>query len=167
MRAGIALGSNIEPRLEHLRTARLRLLEIHEGSEPALESKVYETSPVDCPPGSDSFLNAVMEIETSLPPSDLLVRLQDIEQAMGRPSAHTKNSPRSIDLDVLYCGNLTSTGARLRLPHPQFAQRRFVLAPLSDIRPDLVLPNFTKNIEQLLRACASVESLDVFKNTIY
>lgn len=166
MRAGIALGSNIEPRLEHLQTARQHLLKLHEGPAPALDSKVYETSPVDCPAGSQPFLNAVMEIETSLPPASLLARLQDIEQAMGRPVERAKNSPRPIDLDVLYCGNLTKSDAGLELPHPRLAQRRFVLTPLADIRPDLILPNFTKNVEKLLANLPFDEKIAIFKNSI-
>jgi len=166
MRAGIALGSNIEPRLEHLQSARQRLLELHEGADPALESKVYETAPVDCPPGSGAFLNAVMEVETPLSPAGLLRRLQDIERAMGRPRQHTKNSPRPIDLDVLYCDNFAYSDGTLEIPHPRLTERQFVLRPLVDIRPELVLPNFTQTTEQLLRNCESDEKIDIFENSI-
>ncbi|HRJ71031.1 MAG TPA: 2-amino-4-hydroxy-6-hydroxymethyldihydropteridine diphosphokinase [Terrimicrobiaceae bacterium] len=167
MRAGIALGSNIEPRLLNLQTARRRIFALHSGNVPVACSKVYETSPVDCAPGTSPFLNAVLEITSDLPPEILHQRLQAIERELGRPESHERNSPRTIDLDLLYCASLIHHSPTLTLPHPRIAQRQFVLMPLCDIRPTLILPNFTQNIEQLSRACSSAESLNVYCETIY
>ncbi len=167
MQVGIALGSNIEPRLLHLHTARRRLFELHSGGKPVLCSKVYETSPVDCPEGSAPFLNAVLEIDTECTPQELLVRLQEIEQSMGRPSAHEKNSPRTIDLDMLYCGDMALSDESLTLPHPRIKERHFVLQPLADIRPNLILPKFTKSVKVLASELKTSERLSVFTDTIY
>lgn len=167
MRAGIALGSNIEPRLLNLQAARRRILELHTGSGPVLGSKVYETSPVDCAPDTPAFLNAVLEIASDLAPEDLHYALQKIEIDLGRPPAHEKNSPRTIDLDLLYCGDCLVNTPALTLPHPRIAQRQFVLRPLADIRPSLLLPNFLKNVSETLSLLKNEEKLNEYSLSIY
>jgi 2-amino-4-hydroxy-6-hydroxymethyldihydropteridine diphosphokinase len=159
MRAGVALGSNIEPRLGYLQQARRRLLCLHSGTQPVLHSKVYETAPVGCPPGSPPFLNAALELSTDLSPQQLLLKFKGIESDLGRLPTSTRNSPRSIDIDLLYCDSVVLSEPNLTIPHPQIAKRRFVLQPLADIRPDLVLPNFTSNIQQLLAELQNDESV--------
>lgn len=165
MRAGIALGSNIEPRLVHLQNAKRRISELNSGSEPVLASKVYETSPVDCEAGTANFLNAVLEISVDLSPEELFEKLQRIENDMGRPANHARNSPRCIDLDILYYGNITVKTEKLTIPHPRIAEREFVLRPLADIRALLELPFVTKTIEQLLNV-TNVENIKVYSNSI-
>lgn len=150
MRAGIALGSNLGDRLSALRAGRDLLLRLHESASPADVSPAYETSPVDCMPGSPAFLNAVAEIETPLGPHDLLRTLQDFERQLGRPATHGKNSPRVLDLDILYCGGLTISTDIFTIPHPRLHLRRFVLQPLADIRPQLVIPGHTRAVAELL-----------------
>jgi 2-amino-4-hydroxy-6-hydroxymethyldihydropteridine diphosphokinase len=167
MKAGIALGSNIEPRLLHLHTARRRILALHDSSDPAVASKVYETSPVDCPQGSGPFLNAVLEITTSLGPRELLRRLQTIEQELGRPAEHGRNTPRPIDLDILYCDDLVLDEPDLTVPHPRIAQRRFVLQPLADIRPDLRLPRADRTVADTLKILDSDETVVEFCSALY
>ena len=167
MRAGIALGSNIEPRLLNLQAARRRIFELNQDSAPVLSSKVYETSPVDCAPGTSAFLNAVLEIESDLTPADLHRALQQIETDLGRPSAHAKNSPRTIDLDLLYFGDSVVNTPALTLPHPRIAERRFVLRPLVDVRPDLRLPNFRNNVSETLRNLTTDEILNEYCLSIY
>jgi len=166
MRAGIALGSNIEPRLLNLQAAHRGLLELHRGPEPVLCSKVYETSPVQCPDGSPLFLNSVIEITTDLPPREMLARLQTLESTLGRPPHREQNSPRTIDLDLIYCGDLTLSDPDLILPHPRLAGRKFVLQPLADIRPELILPDFTENVDELLRRCKSDEIVNAYLKSI-
>jgi len=150
MKAGIALGSNLGDRAGHLTAARLFLFSLHESSEPPLCSALYETEPVDCAPGTDAFLNAVVEIETALEPAALLARLRAFEEQHGRAADRAKNSPRVIDLDLLYCGESKSESFELTLPHPRMTTRRFVLQPLADIRPDLVLPGEARTVAELL-----------------
>jgi 2-amino-4-hydroxy-6-hydroxymethyldihydropteridine diphosphokinase len=149
---GLALGSNLGDRLVHLRAARDFLAALHEGDQAPLVSSVYETDPVDCPPGSPSFLNAVLEIMTSLDPEELLVRAGAFERRLGRAAMRERNSPRPVDIDLLYAGDRCIGTARLVLPHPRLTQRRFVLQPLAEFRPDLVLPGQSQRVADLLEA---------------
>ncbi len=167
MKAGIALGSNIEPRLLHLSEAFSRIRALHEGSGPALGSKVYETAPLDCPVGSPLFLNGAIEIETSTTPSSLLASLQKIEQDLGRPLNQGYHLPRTIDLDLLYLGDLTIQTPELTLPHPAIAQRLFVLVPLADIRPNLIPPGWNTSVATVLSQISSPHKMDVYCNAIY
>lgn len=150
MRVGIALGSNIGDRLNYLRVARSHLFALHEDGGPFLCSRVYETEPDDCPPESPLFLNATIEMASSLPALDLLAELQRIEQSLGRPHEHGFHAPRTIDLDILYFDNLAFKLPDLELPHPRIAERAFVLRPLADVCPDRILPGFTTSVRHLL-----------------
>jgi 2-amino-4-hydroxy-6-hydroxymethyldihydropteridine diphosphokinase len=150
MRCGIALGSNIADRRAHLRAARAAVEQLHHGPEPLLASSLYEAEPVGCAPGTEPFLNAVVEIEHPGPPLALLHALRAIEESLGRPSQRPRNAPRTIDLDLLYAGDCVMTGEELTLPHPRLGERRFVLAPLAEIRPQLRLPGTTEPVEAQL-----------------
>ena len=146
-------------RLDNLRQAREQVLAAPEWrgavADPGgcLCASIYETEPVGCPPGSAAFLNTVLELATppETTPALILRRLQAIELALGRPSRHPRNAPRAIDLDLLYLGEIELAGADLTLPHPRLCQRRFVLAPLAEIRPDLILPGDPMPMAELLR----------------
>lgn len=150
MRTGIALGSNLGNRLPNLRLGRDAVACLSTG--PVLSSRVYETEPVDCESDAPNFLNAVIEIEFDGDPFELLAALQRIESDAGRPAGRTRNSPRTLDLDILYNGNRVLSSERLIIPHPRLHERRFVLAPLHDIRPDLILPKQTSTVAALLLA---------------
>ena len=152
VQTGLALGSNLGDRLAHLRAGRDFLLALHEGPRPPALSPVYETAPVGCPPGSPAFLNAVIEIETSLDPAALLARLAAFEQQLGRPARRITNAPRLLDLDLLYAGDTILDLPTLTVPHPRLAQRRFVLQPLAAIRPQLIIPGQSLTVTQLLAA---------------
>lgn len=167
MRAGIALGSNIEPRLVYLQAARRRIFDLHAGTQPILCSRVYETSPVDCPTESPPFLNAAFEFSTEMQPQELLDKLKSIERDLGRQAAQKRNSPRTIDIDLLYCDDIVLSDSDLTLPHPRISGRRFVLQPLVDIRPDLILPHFTKSVQKLLEELESDETVEYYCSVIY
>ena len=156
---GFALGSNLGDRWSHLRAARDFLAARHEGAGPPAVSPVYETDPVDCPPDSAPFLNAVMEIMTSLPPEDLLAASDTFELQLGRGAQRARNAPRPIDLDILYAGDRQIDATRLTVPHPRLTQRRFVLQPLADLRPDLVLPGQTRSIADLLAVLPEIPAV--------
>jgi 2-amino-4-hydroxy-6-hydroxymethyldihydropteridine diphosphokinase len=147
----------------HLRQARACLMASVLLSPPILASSLYLTSPVDCPPGSDSFLNGVIEAELIGEPAALLRELRGLELSLGRPARSKRNAPRIIDLDLLYAGDCASRARGLVLPHPRIGERRFVLAPLAEIRPGLILPGQTQTIAQLLEKLPpgdSAEPLD-------
>jgi 2-amino-4-hydroxy-6-hydroxymethyldihydropteridine diphosphokinase len=144
MRAGIALGSNLGGREAILSDAIGHLREIHEHGD-FLLSSLHETEPMDCPPGSPLFLNGVVELETSLSPLELLHKCQNLEIAAGRPRNHGTNEPRHLDLDLLYCDGITLRLPELELPHPRITERLFVLAPLSEILPNLQLPGWDRS----------------------
>jgi 2-amino-4-hydroxy-6-hydroxymethyldihydropteridine diphosphokinase len=150
MKVGIALGSNLGDRLANLRAARKAVVDLGANSASVLVSPVYETEPVGCELGADKFLNAVLEIECDGDPTDLLEKLIRIEESLGRNRNHARNLSRKIDLDVLYAGELSVDNERLQLPHPRLHQRKFVLQPLADIRPNLIFPNQTKSVRELL-----------------
>ena len=159
MRAGIALGSNVGDPLANLKAARAEIERIAGAAAPQLVSKIYETEPVDCEPGARSFLNAVIEIAFDAGPSQLHSRLREIERQLGRPAVHARNVSRIIDLDLLYFGDHVIDTAELRLPHPRMHERAFVLRPLADIRPELVLPKQGRSVRELLAALGDTSQL--------
>lgn len=151
-RAGIALGSNLGDRLAHVRAALAGLREIATPGEPVLTASVYQTEPRLCPPGSPDFLNSVVEIHFDGTPLELLGKTRAIELRLGRTRTDERNAPRTIDLDLLYLGDETHSSDTLELPHPRIRERRFVLQPLAEIRPALVLPGHSLAITNLLAA---------------
>jgi len=159
MRAGIALGSNLGDRLGQLQAARAQVIGLPGFQPPLLASAVYETEPVDCEPNAPRFLNAVLEIEYVPDARNLLQELGLIEAALGRPPSHARNVSRTLDLDLLYCGDAQFSEPELQLPHPRMRDRRFVLEPLSDIRPDLVLPSQSESVAALLRRLSPTPAL--------
>jgi len=152
MRAGIALGSNVGDRLQSLIAGREALEKLEGAEGPRIHSSLYETEPVGTEPDAAPFLNAVVELDFHGHPATLLEALQQIESAMGRPSKRPRNAPRTIDLDILYVGNLTLSTPDIVIPHPRLHLRRFVLVPLAEIRPDLRLPGQHHTVSELLAA---------------
>jgi len=159
MKAFVALGSNLGDRVDNLKLAANALQAL--SRKPIRKSAVYESSPVDCPTNSPTFLNAVIEIDVDdgLSPHELLQTLQSIERKRGRKPKQVLNEPRPIDLDLICCGNLEINEPDLIVPHPRAHQRRFVLQPLSDLAPELVLPGQTKTIRHFLASLPDVESV--------
>ena len=150
MRIGIALGSNLGDRLANLCAARKAVVDFAADKSSVLASRVYETEPIDCEPGAGKFLNAVLEIEYGGDPTELLEKMVRVEESLGRDPNHAQNVSRKIDIDLLYADDLIVKSERLQLPHPRMHLRKFVLQPLADIRPDLVLPNQAKPVSDLL-----------------
>ncbi|MDQ3623463.1 MAG: 2-amino-4-hydroxy-6-hydroxymethyldihydropteridine diphosphokinase [Verrucomicrobiota bacterium] len=165
MRAGIALGSNLGDRLASLRRAREEVLALPGVRGSVKLSRVYETEPVGTEPGAGAFLNAVMEVEYDGQPITLLDGLQSIEARMGRPSKRPRNAPRPIDLDVLYAGNLVLSNDEVVIPHPRLHLRRFVLAPLNDIRPELVLPGQERSVAESLAHLTDTARVELFRDS--
>ena len=150
MRTGVALGSNLGDRMENLRAARKEIVALAGVTPPILSSAIYETDPMGCEPGAGNFLNAVLEFDYDGDPAELLAELRRIEESLGRARNHLRNVSRKIDIDLLYCGNLKIDSEQLQVPHPRMHLRKFVLQPLAKIRPEMVLPDQTKTVRELL-----------------
>lgn len=153
--AAVGFGSNLGNKLSYL-TASMRMILELPGVELVAKSHVYETEPVDVPPefANISFVNAVaiFSVPAAMSVEEWSSRLHSIEGDLMRTRSRVPNTPRTIDLDLLYFGDTVSDKPHLCLPHPQIASRRFVCQPLSDLRPDLILPGQTKSVARLLAA---------------
>ena len=149
--AYIALGSNIGDSQRILLRAITRLEALSD--RPLFKSSLWETEPVDCPPGSPPFINAVVALlpRDAETPESLLIRLHEIEAEFGRVRTGAQNAPRSLDLDLIAFGEETRARPELLLPHPRAHLRRFVLEPLRELYPDLVLPGHNKAVSELLQ----------------
>jgi 2-amino-4-hydroxy-6-hydroxymethyldihydropteridine diphosphokinase len=104
----------------------------------------------------------VLEIEYAGDPHELLERTMPIEQSLGRDRDHAASTSRKIDIDLLYADDIMTDNARLQLPHPRMCKREFVLRPLAEIRPDLVLPNQSRPVRELLAQVADSTKVQCF-----
>jgi 2-amino-4-hydroxy-6-hydroxymethyldihydropteridine diphosphokinase len=147
-RAFIGLGSNVGDRLQYLQHALKRLGDTS-GMQIIGVSSVYETAPVG-PVAQAWFLNAVAAVDTSLSPATLLHHTQAIERALGRQTTY-RWGPRTIDLDILLYGDTQVSTATLKVPHVELCHRAFVMVPLLELAPALVLPDGT-TVDACLRA---------------
>jgi 2-amino-4-hydroxy-6-hydroxymethyldihydropteridine diphosphokinase len=134
----LGLGSNVGDRREHLQGA-VDALPAH-GVRVLASSSVYETEPVGEVLDQREFLNACVRIETAHDPQTLLDACKAVERELGRAPGGVRHGPRPIDVDVLLLGELEHRSERLRLPHQQVTSRRFVLVPLLELAPGLVVP---------------------------
>jgi 2-amino-4-hydroxy-6-hydroxymethyldihydropteridine diphosphokinase len=141
----LSLGSNVGDRESNLRKAIAELANV--GRVTAISS-FYETEPVEFLDQA-WFVNCAVGLETSLAPEQLMSKLLEIEQEMGRQRMQ-KKGPRTIDIDILLFGKRVIDSPRLRVPHPEMRQRRFVLEPLAEIAPELRHPLLKKTVRELL-----------------
>lgn len=142
----LSLGSNVGDREAHLRAAVARL-------EPAgvrvlRQSSIYETEPQDVR-GQPWFLNLVVEAETEVTPTQLLLRIGEIESQLGRRRIIPKG-PRTIDIDILFYDDAVVETPELEIPHPRLADRRFVLEPLAELAPELRHPVSGRTVREML-----------------
>ena len=148
--AYISLGSNLGDSAAILRAAIARLQGLSD--EPIAQSSLWQTTPVDCPPGSPLFLNAVvgLRVRAGESPETLLRALQALEGEFGRRPKVVLNEPRPLDLDLLSFGAEVRNTPQLVLPHPRAHLRRFVLQPWSELAPDLITTGQTLSVRELL-----------------
>lgn len=159
-RCVIALGSNLGDRLANLRAARDRLRALAGPGGGFVQAPVYQTEPVGCPPGSPAFLNTVVAMQFGGTAGELHAASRRIELELGRPAQCPRNAPRPIDLDLLVVGEEVLATGELTIPHPRLTGRRFVLQPLANILPELVLPGDSLTIaEHLARLPAGEPAL--------
>ncbi len=149
----IALGSNLTSRYGDPRQNILHALErmAELSSQPLAVSSLWQTDPLECPPDSPVFVNAVAALiaHPKFDPLALLHKLQNIEEESGRHRSGI-NAPRSLDLDILAFGRQCLESKALTLPHPRAMQRLFVLSPLAEIAPDFIFPGQSCSVAQLL-----------------
>lgn len=161
-----ALGSNLG---DSRRIILDTLAQLQNFSEfPILKSSLWQTAPVECPPGSPKFVNAVaglvpLENET---PLGLLRRLRKLERKFGRRPKKVLNEARPLDLDLIAFGNETRNSPELILPHPRAHLRRFVLQPLSEIAPRLILPGQGKTVAELLASLTDDSMVELLSDEI-
>lgn len=158
--AFIALGSNLGDSRRILEQAMVRLRDL--SVSPIRRSSLWRSAPVDCPPGSLDFVNAVVALTpgSNETPESLLAKLRDIEVEFGRRPKLVLNEPRPLDLDLIAFGSEVRATDQLTLPHPRAHLRRFVLAPLCELAPTLVLPGQTKSVAELLGSLATGERIE-------
>jgi 2-amino-4-hydroxy-6-hydroxymethyldihydropteridine diphosphokinase len=149
VRAFLGLGSNLGDRRGHLREAVARLPDV------AAVSPLYETDPVGGPPGQGAYLNCVVELRTARTPRELLAAAQAAEAAAARVRVE-RWGPRTLDVDVLLVGDDTVAEPDLTVPHPRMWQRGFVLVPLGDLAPELVLGHLTSELASGIRAAGNL-----------
>jgi 2-amino-4-hydroxy-6-hydroxymethyldihydropteridine diphosphokinase len=151
MRIGFSLGSNSGDRFAQMCEARDRISTALDAS--AIQSSpLYETSPVGVREEYRhlNFLNAVVSVETSRSARDWLAACRAVEDSMGRIRVGDRYAPRTIDVDILFAGVECIDSADLTVPHPRWMKRRFVVQPLADIHPDLVLPCMETSVADYL-----------------
>ncbi len=148
VRAWIGLGANLGDARETIEHA-LKALQETPGVESLVVAPLYGSDPVDAQ--GPTFINTVAQIQTTLAPLPLLDALQSIEQAYGRERPY-RNAPRTLDLDLLLYEGVTLLTPRLTLPHPRMHERAFVLRPLIDLTPDLLLTQ--GSLHALLAQCS-------------
>ena len=148
--AYIALGSNLGASRALLEQAIQRLQDLSDA--PLKRSSIWRTTPVDCPPGSDAFINAVvaLKVRAGETPEGLMGKMQALEKEFGRTPKKVMNEARPLDLDLIAFGSETRNSGELILPHPRAHLRRFVLEPLNEIAPDLIFAGQKKTVRELL-----------------
>lgn len=153
----VALGSNLGDPAANLQAACHELATLSTG--PLLRSSFWRTAPVDCPPGSPDFVNAVVAWKAApdQTPESLLASLQAIEHKLGRQRKGVINEARSLDLDLIMFGGEERRTPELILPHPRAHLRRFVLEPLVEILPDCRAPGWAASARELLSRLPDLE----------
>jgi len=156
---GFSLGSNLGDRIGYLSKAKECILE-DPGAIFVAQSSLYETEPVGVKPEYQEllYLNSVLIIESELAPESWLEKLRIIETNLGRERSEDRFAPRTIDVDILYAGGSRLDGNGLVVPHPRWMKRRFVVEPLAEVRPELVLPGTSQSVQEILAGLKGGES---------
>jgi len=158
-RVFLGLGSNVGDRLSYLRQS-VEALDAVAGVVVHTCSSIYETEPWG-QENQPSFLNQIIEIYTDLDANVLLQHCRNIEKKLGRKKGNKWGS-RIIDLDILLYGQMTMRTDTLQIPHPQLANRRFVLEPLAEIDASVIVPEVNKTVDILLKQCPDKKAVKLY-----
>ena len=161
LQIGFSLGSNLGDKISNLSKARRELLRAGDARELA-KSSLYETEPVDVRPEFQhlKFINAVLLLETRSRARDWLEHIARIESQFGRRrDGDDKNAPREIDIDIIFAGDQLIGSGGLVVPHPRWAERRFVVQPLAEVQPDRILPGSNRTVAQILETLPGADEL--------
>jgi 2-amino-4-hydroxy-6-hydroxymethyldihydropteridine diphosphokinase len=163
METGFSLGSNMGGRLHLLRQAKTLIL-----LEPQVkfidQSPVYETEPVGVKPQYKSmkFLNALLIVESPYTAAEWLAKIKKIETVLHRVRTEDICAPRTIDVDIIFFGDQIVDSDLLQIPHPRWSERRFVVQPLADVRPELVLPGTDEPVRKILADMTDNDDVRLF-----
>lgn len=157
--AYIALGSNLGDSVANIRSAFEDLEYLSQ--TPVRRSSLWRSTPTDCPPGSPDFINAAVAIEPLVgeTPESLLDKLQALEIGAGRQPKVVMNEPRPLDLDIIAFGMEQHSSPRLTIPHPRLHVRSFVLEPLAEIAPEVIMPCHARSVAEMLATLAPDDAL--------
>lgn len=163
METGFSLGSNLGGRLRLLSQAKTLLL-----LDPQVtfvdQSSVFETEPVGVNDAYKQmkFLNAVLVVESPYTADEWLPKIKQVESLLKRVRSEDRNAPRTIDVDILFVGDEVVDSDLLQVPHPRWAERRFVVQPLAEVRPDLVLPGEECSVTNILTQLPPSDDVRLF-----
>jgi 2-amino-4-hydroxy-6-hydroxymethyldihydropteridine diphosphokinase len=163
METGFSLGSNIGGRLRLLCQAKTLLL-----MDPQVkfvdQSSVYETEPVGVKDeySQMKFLNAVLVLESPYTAAEWLPKIKRVEEVLKRERTEDRNAPRTIDVDILFSGDQVVDSDLLQVPHPRWAERLFVVKPLADVCPGLVLPGTKSDVQNILEQMPANDDVRLF-----
>lgn len=158
--AYIALGSNMGDRFEYLKKAIL-LLQGHKNIEVVNTSSIYETDPVGYT-DQEQFLNMAIHVATSLKPLELLTICHEIEEVLGR-KREIHWGPRTLDLDILLYNQENIETEKLTIPHPRMSERAFVILPLIEMNPNIMLPAMEEPLKSCLQSIPDKEGVRIWK----
>jgi len=163
METGFCLGSNTGNRLQFLRWAKTRLL-LFSKAQFVDESFVYETEPVGVKEEYQrlKFLNAILIVESSLTAEAWMLLIRKIESDLSRVRTDDRNAPRTIDIDILFSGDQVIDSDLLQVPHPRWVGRRFVVEPLAEVRPEMVLPGSECPVQKILEQMPDNKEVRLF-----
>jgi 2-amino-4-hydroxy-6-hydroxymethyldihydropteridine diphosphokinase len=158
---GFSLGSNLGDKISHIRQAAASILAT-EDAELVAKSSLYETEPVDVKPEFQhmKFVNSVMVITSAVDAQIWLEHIAHLEVEMGRQrDRKDKNAPRNVDVDIIFVGDQLIGSGGLIVPHPRWAERRFVVQPLAEVQPDRVLPGMIRTVADVLEDLPGADEL--------
>ncbi|MGQ9661465.1 MAG: 2-amino-4-hydroxy-6-hydroxymethyldihydropteridine diphosphokinase [Kiritimatiellia bacterium] len=161
----ISLGSNLGDRLVNLQQAREAIVRLR-GVSFVAKSRVYETEPVEVAAqyAATLFLNAILIVNTQIELERLAKHLHGIEEKLGRIRGPERNAPRTLDADIICAENVQLCTTELTVPHPRWSERRFVVEPLAELRPQLVVPGQEQSISEILATLPPRPSVKVFRD---